>query len=154
MVDREFYERSLREHHELQRLNRELIGFLEHPRPEPGSPDAHDWASTLNRQLVTLHERLTRQIREEESAGTMQRLAERHPRAADRLEELRLEHEELFEELRAILSASMIYAENRTPHNPRLREWTRGMLNAFSDHENRETALILELMNTDVGTGD
>ena len=36
MVERDLYERTLREHRRLQDLGKELGEFLDRPRPEPG----------------------------------------------------------------------------------------------------------------------
>ena len=153
-VDPKPYRISLEQKDELRRLNRELIEFLEQPRPEPGAPEANRWASDLSQQLVALHAKISAHFTAEDEAGLLGKLGERYPRAARKLDLLTEEHTEICDDLQAIVAASMTYSMAKTPPNPRLREWTRSLLESFARHESEETALIQELIFTDVGTGD
>lgn len=138
----------------VEQLNLELIEFLERPRPAVRDPEAHRWATSLYRRLVELHETVSRARRKTEEHETLGRLALAHPRAARRLERMRRDRDRLLCDLRAIVNASMTYAEAKIPPNPRLRSWTRSVLDQMRRQDRAETALIQELVNTDVGAGD
>ena len=153
MAEETEYQKSLREHGELRDMNQRLIEFLERPRPEASAPEAHEWACSLNEQLVQLHQKISLHFREEDSAGVLSRLAVRYPHAAEKLDALRGEHDRIHHDLREIVSASMSYAAAETPANPNLRERTRALLDTIALHESRETSLILDLVSTDVGDG-
>jgi len=153
MAEETVYQKSLREQGELRDMNERLIEFLERPRPKATAPEAHEWACLLNEQLVQLHQKISLHFREEDGAGVLSRLAEHYPHAAERLEALRGEHDRIHDDLQQIVSASMSYAAAKTPDNPKLRERTRALLDTIAQHESRETALILDLISTDVGSG-
>lgn len=148
------YREALEEHRRLREMNAQLIEFLEQPRPEPDDPAAHEWASTLSARLVALHRQVSLHFRDEDGAGVLSKLAVRYPWASNRLEALRNEHDSIAGDLQEIVSASMAYAEAKTPDDPRLRSRTRDLLEAIKRHESEETSLIQELVSTDVGAGD
>ena len=148
------FRESLEEHRRLREMNDRLIDFLEQPRPEPDDPASHAWATTLSERLVSLHRQVSLHFRDEDGARVLEQLAERYPWAAGKLEALRGEHEVIASDLKQIVSASMRYAEAKTPGDPRLRERTRSLLDSIASHETRETALIQDLISTDVGAGD
>ena len=135
-------------------LHSKLTDFLDRPRPGVRDPAAHDWATSLYRQLVELHETVSRAKRTVDERETLTKLALAHPRASRKLERVRRERDANLCDLRAIVNASMVYAEANQPPNPRLRIWTRSVLTRMARHEQEETALIQELVQTDVGTGD
>jgi len=145
------YRRSLDQNRELRDENARLIEFLERPRPAADAPEALEWASSLSAQLVSLHRQISQHFRDEDGAGVLERLAERYPRASRKLDALRAEHDTLSSELQQIVAASMAYAEAKVPDDPRLRERTRSLLDSIARHESEETALIQELVFTDVG---
>ena len=145
---------NLGSHRRVRELHSRLTEFLALPRPGVKDPDAHDWATSLYRQLVELHETASRTKRTVEERETLSRLALAHPRAARKLERIRRDRDRNFCDLRAIVNASMVYAEASQPPNPRLRTWTRSVLTRMARHEQDENTLIQELIQTDVGTGD
>lgn len=147
-------DRSLSSHRRVLELHRRLTEFLDRPRPGVRDPDAHRWATSLYRQLVELHETASRTKRTVDERETLTRLALAHPRAARKLERVRRDRDRNLCDLRAIVNATMVYAEASQPPNPRLRTWTRSVLTRMARHEQEETTLIQELIQTDVGTGD
>jgi hypothetical protein len=147
-------DRSLGTYKRALELHSQLTEFLDRPRPGVRDPDAHDWATSLYRQLVELHETVSRAKRTVDERETLTKLALAHPRASRKLERVRRERDANLCDLRAIVNASMVYAEANHPPNPRLRTWTRSVLTRMARHEQEETALIQELVQTDVGTGD
>lgn len=152
--DRRVFEKSLNRHRRVQQLNSSILEFLDRSRPDVRDPDAHRWASSLYRRLCKLHEHVSLACRVGATNGVMERLAETHPRAARDLLRLGRRHDRILCDLRALVGASMTYAEAKLPPNPRLRSWTRGVLTDLSRHELAETTLIQELVTTDIGTGD
>jgi len=147
-------DRNLGSHRRVLELHSKLTDFLARPRPGVQDPEAHHWATSLYRQLVELHETASRTKRTIEERETLSRLALAHPRAARKLERIRRDRDRNFCDLRAIVNASMVYAEASQPPNPRLRTWTRSVLTRMARLEQDETTLIQELIQTDVGTGD
>jgi hypothetical protein len=147
-------DRNVGSHKRVLQLYSKLTDFLDQPRPGLRDPEAHKWATTLYRQLVELHETVSRTKRTVDERETLTKLALAHPRASRKLERVRRDQERNLCDLRAIVNASMVYAEANQPPNPRLRTWTRSVLDRMARHEREETALIQELIQTDVGTGD
>jgi hypothetical protein len=141
-------------HRHVLDLHEKLTEFLDRPRPGLRDPEAHRWATALYRQLVELHETVSRTRRTVEERETLTKLALAHPRAARKLERVRRDRDRNLCDLRAIVNASMVYAEASQPPNPRLRTWTRSVLARMARHDREETTLIQELVQTDVGTGD
>ena len=146
--------RDVGSHKRLLEMYGKLTEFLDRPRPGLRDPEAHRWATSLYRQLVELHETVSRTKRTVDERQTLTKLALAHPRASRKLERVRRDQEINLCDLRAIVNASMVYAEANQPPNPRLRTWTRAVLDRMARHEIEETALIQELIQTDVGTGD
>lgn len=154
-VDRKVVpERPVGSHRRALELHNKLTEFLDRPRPGVRDPGAHVWATSLYRQLVELHETVSRAKRTVDERETLTKLALAHPRASRKLERVRRDRDANLCDLRAIVNASMVYAEANQPPNPRLRTWTRSVLTRMARHEQEETALIQELIQTDVGTGD
>ncbi|MCP3978427.1 MAG: hypothetical protein GY716_03715 [bacterium] len=151
--DRERVRTRLSERDRLQQLNRRLSDFLRKPRPRAETPEAHGWASSLSQRLTELHESVSRDFRKEQDNRTLAQLGERYPRAADRLQNLFDEQGRILENLRGLVDASMSYAEARKPEDPKLRERTRNLLGSMARRDAAETALIQDLVSTDVGAG-
>jgi len=147
-------DRQLGSHRRVLELHSKLTAFLDRPRPGVRDPDAHHWATSLYRQLVELHETVSQTKRAVEKHETLTKLALAHPRAARKVERVRRDRDRNLCDLRAIVNASMVYAEANQPPNPRLRTWTRSVLTRMARHEQEETTMIQELIQTDVGTGD
>ena len=149
-----WYREPLDARRELRDLSRELIEYLARPRPEAEHPESHSWASGLYSQLTELHRKVTHSFRSEESAALIDRLGERHPRAAQKLDNLQVERRRHFDDLRALVEASMRYAEADPSSEENLRRRTRSLLESIVSHEEQTTDLIQSLGHVDVGTGD
>lgn len=149
-----WYRQPLIERHELRDLSRELIDYLSNPRPDVEHPEAHGWASGLYGQLTRLHEKVTESFRCEESTAMLEKLTERYPRAAQKLDQLQQERRRHFDKLRRLVDATMRYAEADPPDEANLRERTRSLLESIVRHEQQTTDLIQDLVSVDVGTGD
>jgi hypothetical protein len=142
----------LGEHHQLRDMVKALGEFLEDPCPEPDDEECGCWVGTLSEQLVKLHVKLCKHFREEEDAHLLDQLAEKFPRASNRLQKLRGEHQQILRDLRAIVAATMSYAEGDP--SPQLSQWTKDVIAQLRRHEESETALMQKLYNEEIGTGD
>ncbi|GEM_PF-6987792 len=144
---------ALEEHQEIRQSNKDLLDYLDRPRPEVSASESWEWAVSLQEKLTTLHARVSRHFRAEEGE-VLGKLRDKHPHAAGSLDALLAEHGEMLKELRSLIDAAMTYAEARQPADPCLRARTRRLLVAMSEHEAKEVNLIQELMFTDIGTGE
>lgn len=142
------FDTVLDEHRQLRRRVDDLRTFLREPRPAPGGQPARIWASHLSAQLLQLHDQLCAHFHEEEESGALHELARRHPWAFQGIQTLQSEHEHILRELRAILSAALVYAEGRTPESPHLRRWTQSVLDQLLRHEVEEDDLIARSVAT------
>ncbi len=70
------------------------------------------------------------------------------------MDRLKSEHDRILDDLRAVLGAVLVYAENREFAGPHLRAWTLEILEEFRHHEHVETDLIQRLYTEDLGEGD
>jgi hypothetical protein len=148
------HERILREHEELRASVAELEEYLELPRPELGSDEAHEWSQGLTRKLLVLHDYLASHFRMEEATGLMQDLARAHPRAARSIGELEKAHDPILDNLRAALDAAMVYGEDRAPSTSKLRTWVSAILENIRAHEEEETELVQRLVTEELGAVD
>jgi hypothetical protein len=148
------FDKVLEEHRELRRLIQELRRFLEGPQPEITEEDSHSWAADLMDRLVKLHRKLFPHFREEDRSGVLEELAERFPRALRTVQTLQAEHAQLLGELRGIVTAAMIYAEDKLPPENDLRGRTLRLIDQLTRHEEAETDLIQRLYYEDLGGGD
>ena len=135
-------------HRRLRRRVEDLKSFLHEPRPEPGGSLARVWASQLSEQLLQLHDQLCAHFHEEEESGALHELARQHPWAFQGIQALQAEHEHILRELRAIVSAALVYGEGRTPESPQLRRWTQSVLDQLVRHEVEEGDLIARSVAT------
>lgn len=140
-----------RERHELRATIEEIRGYLQRPRPEPGSDKALTWASSLSGLLVQLHDQTSRMFRDEERMGLHPRLIEQYPHAAHEISALRTEHDRILCDFRMILGAAMIYTEGKQPENPQLRRWTESTIDRLFEHDHEETDLVARLALQDLG---
>ena len=72
-------------HKRVVELYSKLTDFLDQPRPGLRDAGAHDWATSLYRQLVELHETVSRAKRTVDERETLTKLALAHPRASRKL---------------------------------------------------------------------
>lgn len=151
---REWIERVLEEHRQLNEMVADLRSFLEQPRPSPGQKGAHAWSTELTRRQVVLHDALFRHFREEEEGGMMEELTEAHPRATGAVEDLVHDHEKILRELRRCTSRTMEYSEGKAPADAPLRRRLAGILDCLHEHEVAETDLIQRLEYEMIGPGD
>jgi hypothetical protein len=154
VVSQEWIEEVLEEHKRLRVMIAEIRQILSQPRPDPGLPGAHSWAADLSVRLVKLHDELFRHFRFEESAGLVEDVIERHPRAMDRLEAIVGQHPHMLRELRSIMSDALTYSEGKMPEDPRLRQRTLSLLDDLHRHEQEETDLFQRLEYRDHGAMD
>jgi hypothetical protein len=148
------WKRMLQIHEQLVAEIKEHRTFLEDPRPEIGTPGYHTWAEALCARLVSLHDKIFRHFREEESSGFLDDLKSSHPQAQAAVTELRSEHGRILKELRNLLSATMAYAEGNPESRCDLRRWNVEILQLLEDHEEKETELTQDVFLTDIGTKD
>ena len=154
VVSPEWVEEVLEEHKRLRVMIAEVRQILTQPRPDPGEPGAHTWASELSVHLVKLHDELFRHFRFEESVGLVEDVIERHPRALARLEAVVGQHPEMLRALRSIMTDALTYSEGKLPEDPKLRQRTLTLLDDLHQHEQEETDLFQRLEYRDQGAMD
>jgi hemerythrin-like domain-containing protein len=154
VVSKEWIEEVLDEHKRLREMLGELKEFLALPRPAAGEPGSHTWASDLSVRLVKLHGELFRHFRFEESAGLVEDVAERHPRAHPRLQAVIRQHPVILNELKSIMADCLTYSEGELPEDPRLRHRVGLLLDTLHHHEREETDLFQRLEYRDHGAMD
>lgn len=154
VVTQQWIEEVLEEHKRLRGMIAEIREILSQPRPDPGVPGAHSWAADLSVRLVKLHDELFRHFRFEESAGLVEDVIERHPRAMDRLEAIVGQHPDMLRVLRSIMTDALTYSEGKLPEDPRLRQRTLDLLDDLHRHEQEETDLFQRLEYRDHGAMD
>jgi hypothetical protein len=148
------FEKILEEHRQLRCTIDELREFLQAPRPEIGHKGYHTWASSLAEKLTGLHSMVYRHFREEERSGFLEELLEVHPQAERTVDVLRRDHDRILADFRAVLGATLVYAEGKAPERPQLRQWTLAVLDQLSQHESDETELVQKLTYHDLGSVD
>lgn len=151
---REWIQKVLEEHRQLNAMIADLRQFLETPRPEVGQQGAHTWSTELTTRLVKLHDALFRHFQEEEEGGMMEELTEAHPRATGAVDSLIHEHEQILRDLRRCTNGALEYADGVEPRNPRLRRRIGDILDCLHRHEVEETDLIQRLEYEMIGIGD
>lgn len=154
ITTREWIDKVLLEHRQLDAMVADLRRFLAAERPAPGESGAHTWSAELTRRLVLLHDRLFRHFREEEEGGMVEEISRRHPRAARAVEELVDEHRQMLGRLRRITARAMQYGEGEAPSKPELRSQLTELLDLLNHHERTETGLIHQLEIQELGQGD
>lgn len=138
------------EHRELEEMFNALSRFLEDPQPGSMAEGSHIWAGDLAERLVRIHHKLFHHVREEEERF-LKDIAERHPETAAKIQALCEEHDNFLAEIREIVSFTMIFAEDKQPDDPDLRDRTRSLLNRMGHHRRIETDYIMRLHWEDIG---
>lgn len=142
----------LEEHEALRQRMRELERYLDQPRPRAGSPEVEPWARALAGQFADLHLRVAAHFAMEEGESSLRELARSHPRATRAIASLLREHGNLLGRMKDLLTATRACAEGFAPEPaPPLRRIARALLKALRRHESRESELILQLFNEDIG---
>ena len=147
-------EQVLQDHRELREIVIKLREFCGRPRPEVDAREAPAWASELAQRLVKFHDRVYRHFDEEEGSGFLDSISQTFPHASRSVDALKEQHQSLLADLRSLINAAIVYAENRTPDGPRLRQRTHRLLDEFEQHEHAETELAQKLITEDLGCGD
>jgi hypothetical protein len=147
------YEKVLEEHRELRQMVQEMRHFLARPEPESTDKDAYIWAGDLAERLVRLHRKLFPHFREEDRSGVLEELAERFPWVERNAQALQDEHDQLLNEVRAIVADTMISVEDKLPTEIDLRSRTLRLLDRLTHHEEAETDLIQRVHYEDMGGG-
>ncbi|MBW3596714.1 MAG: hemerythrin domain-containing protein [Planctomycetes bacterium] len=106
--------------------------------------------------LGTLRDQLALHFSLEEAYGYFEDALDVAPRLSERAEELRSQHGALFLELCGIVERAeqWLYHETARDVLPAISRRYRRFLHALKEHETRETAMIMEALNDDVGVGD
>lgn len=143
----------LEDHEELRSTVGSTRSFLENPRPDPGETGYRRWAAAMSQQLADLHDGLSRHFREEESEGIFHDLAQRYPRASDRVEKFQGQHERLLEDLRSIMGDVKEYSAGIASDDPRLRRRVADVLSQVDSHERGESELLQRMYYNDIGSG-
>ncbi len=151
---RQWMQKVLEEHRELEASIAALRTFLEQPRPDIGDDEARDWSAQLSKELVELHHLLVRNFSYEEDGGMMTDLSKKHPRADRWVDDLVDEHRELLHEIRSITEAVMFYEEGRQPENPAIRRRLNELFDRLHQHDQSETELIQRLEYEELGSGE
>jgi len=145
------FDRTVKDHEHLRVLLMDLRGYLEVERPEVGTTGFHTWAAELSQRVASLHDKVFRHFRTEQEEGVLEELSARHPGASGRIEKLELEHEEILEHIRNLMSATLRYSEGKTLRDPRLRTRVLGLIEKLDRHERTETELINSVLYMDLG---
>ena len=130
-----------------------LLGsYLEQLKDLISAPD-DTTAMALSALLDEVQGRCQAHFVFEERDGYMVEVRERQPNLSGSLDALQAEHPTLISELAAIRDA--VQAEPKLQQldqeiAPRIRAWLASM----RSHEHRETRIVQEAFNTDIGVGD
>ncbi len=93
-----------------------------------------------------------RHFRKEDQEGLLEDLALRHPTESERIEGLQREHQEILDEIRELMKATLEYSEGKSPEDPRLRQRVHHTLDRLARHERAETELMTRVEYDDLGT--
>lgn len=118
-----------------------------------GAP-THSEALQLASLVLDVRGRVAFHFALEEAYGYFEDPVAVAPRLCERVDGLRAEHGELFEEISRIVEMF----EDSEPDLPadiaNVQEMCRGFLSRFDAHEAAENALIAQAFNEDIGVGD
>jgi hypothetical protein len=107
-------------------------------------------AAGAGARLEALREHLGKHFRFEEQSGYMQAVLARAPHYERRVQRLREEHDELWNELAALI----IQAGGLPARDEEFRQAVRAWVEHVRDHEARENVLVEDTFNTEVAAGD
>ncbi len=135
---------------ELKQLLREMSSHLMQRRPRMSDP------RSLVELLVRLRDQLAIHFSLEEAFGYFENAIEVAPRLSERAEELRGEHALFFRDISNLCEQAEKLLYHETP-NHGLRQIAARFASfhdALDQHETRETELIMEAFDDDIGVGD
>jgi hemerythrin-like domain-containing protein len=141
------HETILAEHAELRGLLEDVdAAFREGPQTAGGG-----WREELLQAVKALGPRLRSHYAREEAGGLFDSLRQADPNAGHACERLQRQHGELLAAVEALA-----HDLERTPRDSRdaLGGRVQALLDALSDHEREENALIADVFETDTGAQD
>jgi hypothetical protein len=138
------------DHHELRQLMHHAAAMLNRPAWMRVEYDRLCELFTKLRDQLAMHFSL------EEAYGYFVDAIDVAPHLNRRAEQLRGEHFGLFSDLCRLAEAAerLLYHEAPTAELARLADEYRAFSTRLHEHESRESDLILEAFNADIGTGD
>ena len=138
------------DHHELRQLMHHTQAMLERP----------SWMTTEYDRLVELLGKLRDQLAMhfslEEAFGYFDDAVSSAPHLCKRADFLRRQHAGLYSQLCGLAerAESLLYGEPNPADLTDLVDGYHAFSSAFAEHESRESELILEAFQYDIGTGD
>lgn len=140
----ELFEEIRREHEEL----RELLGGVKHMLGK-----RLETVASVAEMLASLGEHVETHFAEEETAGVFDDIVDQAPHLADRIESLRIEHQQL---LAAVRRLNEVAAPSDSSD-----DWWQSLEAAFHEfssglmhHETAENEVLLEAYTDDIGAAD
>jgi hypothetical protein len=138
------------DHHELRQLMHHTMAMLERP----------SWMQTEHDRLVELLNKLRDQLAMhfslEEAYGYFEDAISMAPHLCRQAEQLRAQHSQLYSDICRMAERAelMLYQEPDPTVLAILAADYRDFSDRFQEHESRESQLIVEAFNNDIGTGD
>ena len=136
------------DHHELRQLMHHVQAMFERPV----------WMTTEHGRLVDLLGKLRDQLAMhfslEEAFGYFEDAITVAPHLSKRAENLRAQHARLYSDLSTLAERAESLFDGDTDLIADLADGYRVFALGFIEHESRESELILEAFNSDIGTGD
>jgi len=124
-----------------------LLGDLCDLLDEPGDKTTTKWLIAI---LDALLETLPREFDLEEQDGYLSEVTDGRPYWSTKIEGLRCEHEKLFAKLQ-MLREELVQQSSFTRIAREVRTELRDWIDRLIDHEHRETGLLQESVNLDIG---
>ena len=140
----ELVESMRQEHEEL----RDLLGSLNRRLA-----DRLEGVASVAEMMASLDEHVQTHFNQEEATGLFDAVIDRAPRLADRIADLRTEHQQLLSAVRELKQAA--------DQGDGSTDWWQGLNSAFHSfskelmhHENSETDVLMEAYTDDIGAAD
>lgn len=127
-----------------------LVGDLRELLDEPMSRENTEWLIAVLDELLRL---LPREFRAEEAGGYLQEVLDEYPGWERQVEELRREHKLLYRRLFALrhqIGRGVRDGAVAEGLRKDLQDWVE----ALESHNHRETDILMEAINLEVGVGD
>src|SRR5262245_57946132 len=149
-INAAFLQEIKEDHHELRQLMHHTAAMLQRPAWMPAERDR------LVEMLSKLRDQLAMHFSLEEAYGYFEDAIDTAPHLCDRAECLRNQHAELYRQLASLADRAeqLLYHEAASGILIQMADDYRSFTARFTEHEARESELILEAVNSDIGTGD
>lgn len=145
----ELVKTSMEENDKLHSVIQELRACAEKARTTQQEKDIEELGGWLKEFKVVLRSHMDF----EEEDGFMQPVVELRPTLSDRVEEIRAEHDALWETINELIRA--FEKPGESSFWPRdIPEATLDLLGRIINHEEKENSIVLEVFCDDVGTKD